>query len=266
MVVFPQNGIPWWYFEKLDSPLRGARIPSLDPDGRIAQAFAIDSVIGAVSYRPADLVEPGWIRLAEQPTDRLVVGELDDRITPRLQAIRNLIEPAGWPVEVTDRIRACKWGKLMSNAVFNPLGTLTQSSALQLVSFTPTRRVVRAMFQEVYAVARSVGVAPTMTADEMIAYSEKRVDIPSSTLQDTRAGRPLELDAICNAVIDIAHLTGVPVPGLEIVAACAAALNRRIVEDHVAIAPRPLQQQEKPPAADSPGAGDLKLRCHPRSA
>lgn len=242
MIILAQNGIPYWYFEKIDSPLRGSRLPSLDPDGTLATFLPINSVIGGVTWKPADLVEPGRIRLADQPSDRLVVGELDNRLTPRLDAIKNAIEPAGWPVVVTDDIRRFKWRKLMSNAVFNPLGVITQSSAQQIVTFLPTRRLALAMIEEVFAVASSVGIVPDMAPGETIEYTEKRVDIPSSTLQDMRAGRELEIDAILNAVIDIARLTGVPVPHLEVSAACAGLVNRRIVDDGVAFVPVPVRK------------------------
>jgi 2-dehydropantoate 2-reductase len=241
MLLFPQNGIPWWYFEKLDSPLRGTRLRSLDPDGVLAKTFPLDAVIGAVTNKPAELREPGHIRLADQASDRLVIGELDNKLTPRLEAIKALIEPAGWPVLVTDEIRTFKWRKLLSNAVFNPLGALTQSSALQLVKFPGTRRLALETIREVCAVAASLGVVPDMDPEQMIAATEKRVEIPSSTLQDVRAGRQMELDALDNAVIDIARLTGVPTPNLEIVAACANMLNRRIVEDRWAFTPRVVQ-------------------------
>jgi 2-dehydropantoate 2-reductase len=97
------------------------------------------------------------------------------------------------------------------------------------------------MLDEVFAVAGSVGVIPEMTPERMLDYSEKRVSMPSSTLQDVRAGRELELDALVNAVIDIARLTNTSVPTLETVAACAALLNRRIVEDGVAFVPQPVR-------------------------
>ncbi len=239
-IVLPQNGIPWWYFEKLDTPLRGTRLPSLDPDGELAKAFRLDSLVGGVAYRPADLVKPGHIRYADQPTDRLVIGELDNRLTPRLQTIASVVGAAGWPVTTTDDIRGFKWSKQMSNAVFNPLGAITQSTALDAVRYPKTRRVATDMLREVFAVAGSVGVVPEMTPERMIEYSEKRVSMLSSTLQDVRAGRELELDALVNAVIDIARLTNTPVPTLETVAACAALLNRQIVEDRVAIVPRPV--------------------------
>jgi len=240
-IVLPQNGIPWWYFEKLDSPLRGTRLASLDPEGELARAFPIDSLVGGVAYRPADRVKPDHIRYADQPTDRLVIGELDNQLTPRLAEIAGVIEAAGWPVTTTDDIRRFKWNKLMSNAVYNPLGALTQSTGLQLVLYPQTRRVSMDMLNEIFSVAQSVGVVPDMTPERMIEYGEKRVSLPSSTLQDVRTGRELELDALVTAVIDIARLTKTPVPTLETVAACIGMLNRRIVEDRIALAPQPLE-------------------------
>jgi len=240
-IVLPQNGIPWWYFEKLDSPLCGTRLPSLDPEGELAKACPIDSLVGGVAYRPTDLLKPGHIRFADQPTDRLVIGELDNKLTPRLKEIAGIVEAAGWPVTTTDDIRRFKWNKLMSNAVYNPLGALTQSTGLQLVLYPQTRRVSMDMLNEIFSVAQSVGVMPEMTPERMIEYGEKRVSLPSSTLQDVRTGRELELDALVTAVIDIARLTKTPVPTLETVAACIGMLNRRIVEDRIALAPRPVE-------------------------
>lgn len=237
MILLGQNGLPYWYFEKLDSPLRGSRLKSVDPDGTLAKTIPIDAVIGGVMNKPADLVEPGRIRLADQQTDRLVIGELDGRVTPRLQSIKALFDPAGWPVFIADNIRAAKWRKLLSNAVFNPLGALTQSMALQIAQYPPTQAIARRMMDEVLAVATSVGVTPEMTPDQMMEDVLKRVGILSSTLQDVRFGRELELDAIVNAVIDVGRLTRVPTPYLEFASACAGLLNRRIVDDGVAFAP-----------------------------
>ena len=237
MMLLGQNGLPYWYFEKLDSPLRGSRLASVDPEGVLARTIPIDAVIGGVMNKPADLVEPGRIRLADQATDRLVIGELDNRITPRLAAIKAVIEPAGWPELVSDNIRAVKWRKLMSNGVFNPLSAITQSTHRQIGDFEPTRHVARLMIDEVLAVAASVGIKPDMNADQMIDDVRKRVGILSSTLQDVRFGRELELGALINAIIDVGRLTRVATPYLEVASACAGLLNQRIVEDRVAFAP-----------------------------
>jgi len=237
MILLGQNGLPYWYFEKLDSPLRGSRLTSVDPDGTLARTIPIDAVIGGVINKPCDLVEPGRIRLADQASDRLAIGELDNRITPRLKEIAFVIEPTGWPVLITDNIRLLKWRKQLSNAVLNPLAAVTQASHRQIAEFPATRRFAKVMMEEVLAVAASVGVTPDTTPDQMLDDVVKRVGIPSSTLQDVRAGRTLELDALTNSVIDVGRLTGVPTPNLEIVSACAGLLNQRITDDGVAFAP-----------------------------
>ena len=237
MIIFAQNGINWWYFEKLDSPHKGKSLLSLDPDGLIKRTFPIDSVIGGVINKPSEQVEPGRIRLVDQPADRLVIGELDDRITPRLKEFGAVVEAAGWPTLVTDKVRSFKWRKQLSNAVFNAFGALTQSSARQIGEFEPAKRAARAMMEEVTAVAASVNVKIDVSVDEMLDGLTKRLEIPSSTLQDVRMGRPLELDALTNAVIDIGRLTGTPTPYLDVIAALAGTLNRRIIEDRQSFAP-----------------------------
>jgi 2-dehydropantoate 2-reductase len=242
MLLLPQNGLPYWYFEKLDSPLRGSRLPSVDPDGTLAKTIPIDAVIGGVIFKPSDLAEPGRIRLADQPTDRLVIGELDNRKTPRAEAIKSAIEPAGLAVQVSDDIRAVKWRKQLSNAVLNPLAAITQATHRQIAEFGATRRYADLMVREVLAVAASVGVKLDASPEQMLDEVAKRVAILSSTLQDVRFGREIELAALTNAVIDVGRLTKVPTPNLEIVAACAGLLNQQIVRDGVAFAPAPIRK------------------------
>ena len=65
---------------------------------------------------------------------------------------------------------------------------------------------------------------------------------------ERRAGcrRELELDALINSVIDVARLTGVATPYLEVASACAGLLNRRVVDDGVAFAPAAIRKQILP--------------------
>jgi 2-dehydropantoate 2-reductase len=242
MIVFAQNGINWWYFEKLDSPLKGTSLPSLDPKGVIKRTFPVDSVIGGIINKPSELVAPGHVRLVDQPADRLILGELDNRLTPRLKEFAAVVESAGWTTVATDNVRLFKWRKQLSNAVFNPLGAVTQSSARQIGGYDPARRAAKSMMDEVMAVAASVGVKIDMNPDEVLDGLQKRVEIPSSTLQDVRMGRGLELDALTNAVVDIGRLTGVPTPYLEVMSALAGTLNQRIVADGLAFPPTPVRK------------------------
>ncbi len=239
--VFVQNGLPWWYFDGLDSPHAGKRLLTLDPQGTLARAFPNETLVGSVIFKPCDLVAPGSISHVVAATDRLVIGEVDNRRSSRLESIAADLGPAGLKTEVSADIRKAKWTKLLSNAVWNPLCALTQAGAHQIAAYPPARDLAIAMISEAKAVAAAVGVPLDADPQKIVHDMVKRVPATSSTLADVRAGRQLELDALCHAVIEIAELTGVPVPSLKNVTACAGVLDQRIVEDGVAYRPVPVR-------------------------
>lgn len=237
VLVFPQNGIPWWYFDGINSKYRGTPLKTLDPDGVLARTFESHMIIGGTALKPADLVEPGRIRLPDADTDALVIGEIDNRITPRVQEIAAMTTRAGWNGRVSDDIRKVKWTKLTGNAVWNSLGAITQSTAREVAEFAETRLLAVALMREVMAVAAAVGTVLDADPEAMVSGAAKRASLPTSTLQDVRAGRPLEMDAIVNVVLELGQLTGVATPSLAVVAACVNLLNRRISDDGVAVKP-----------------------------
>lgn len=237
VLVFPQNGIPWWYFQGVPSKFKDAQLKTVDPDGVLARTFEPQMIIGGTALKPADLVAPGHVRLPDGDTDALVIGEIDNSVTPRVKAIAEIATRAGWTGKVSDDIRKVKWTKLISNAVWNPLGAITQSTAREAAEFAGSKPLAVALMREVMAVANAVGTPLDVDVEARVADAAKRVSLPTSTLQDVRAGRPLEMDAIVNAVIELGQMTGVPTPSLSVVAACVNLLNRRIIEDGVAIRP-----------------------------
>ncbi len=237
MFVFPQNGIPWWYFDGIESRYKGTKLTTLDPDGVLSRTFESPNIIAGIAFKPSDLVEPGRIRLADSDADSMTIGEIDNRMTPRLQAIAKITSNAGWPGKPVEDIRKGKWTKLLSNAVWNTMGSLTQTNAREAANFESTEKLAVAMTREVMSLAAAVGSPLDVDAQKLVTNSKNRVSLPPSTLQDVRAGRSLELDAIINVLLEISRLTGVATPNLTVIAACANLLNQRITMDGVAIRP-----------------------------
>lgn len=235
--VFPQNGIPWWYFQGIESKFSGTQLKTLDPDGVLARTFEPQMIIGGTALKPADMVKPGHIRLPDADTDALVIGEIDNSVTPRVQAIAAMTTRAGWNGKVSDDVRKVKWSKLTGNAVWNSLGAITQSTGREVAEFAETRALAVALMREVIAVAAAVGTRLDTDPEAMVANVANRASMPTSTLQDVRAGRPLEMDAIVNVVLELAQMTGVATPSLKVVAACVNLLNRRITDGGVAMKP-----------------------------
>ena len=235
--VFPQNGLPWWYFDGIESAYKGTRLKTLDPDGVLSRTFDTACIVGGVAFKPTDLLAPAHIRLADSPADSLALGEVDNRMSERLQTIANVVTRAGWKGVPGSDIRTVKWNKLLSNAVWNMLGVVTQATPTEAASFAPTAVLALAMTREVIALANAAGSPLHVDAERLVADVTKRVSLPTSTLQDVRAGRTLELDALINVLLEISALTGVAAPNLSVVAACANMVNQRIMHDGVAVRP-----------------------------
>ena len=236
-MVMIQNGLPWWYFEGIDSPWRGASLSSLDPDGTLKKYINLSQVIGAVIHKPVMAIKPGQLYVPEVRADRLVIGELDGEHRSRLDVIASMVGGAGLPVEITNDIRAAKWIKLMVNLVWNPLTALTQSPAGAIADFPQAKELVKSILKEGSLVAASVGIQVDCDSDaEILRVTGNYTQIPSM-LQDARAGRPLEWQAILGAVIEIAGLTKVAVPTLRNIATCIGVLDQRILNEGLGIGP-----------------------------
>jgi len=230
-MVMIQNGLPWWYFDGIASPYAGSRLPCLDPRGELARQVPLDRVVGAVIYRPVTQVAPGRIFLPQVMPPKLLIGEVDNALSDRLRVIADLVTRAGLPTEPTPAIRQAKWQKLMMNLIWNPLCAVTQSSPGHIVQSPWAADMVRLMLAEGSAVARSVGVELRADPEAELQRIRNNFAQQPSMLQDMRAGRPLESDAIVNAVVEMAQLTGTAVPTLRSVAAMLDVLNRAVIRE-----------------------------------
>jgi 2-dehydropantoate 2-reductase len=68
------------------------------------------------------------------------------------------------------------------------------------------------MMLEGQAVAEALGIQFAITVDKRIEGGAEVGRHKTSMLQDLEQGRPLEIDAILGAVVEMAEWTGVPVP------------------------------------------------------
>ena len=80
---------------------------------------------------------------------------------------------------------------------------------------------------EVQAVAQRLGIELPVSIDQRIAGAEKVGEHKTSMLQDLESGRPLELDEVVGAVVELGERVGVPTPVTRSVYACAKLLDRR---------------------------------------
>ena len=81
--------------------------------------------------------------------------------------------------------------------------------------------------QETEAVAATLGLELSISIDQRMAGAEKVGAHKTSMLQDLEAGRPMEIEAVVGAVVELSDRLGVPMPATRAVYACATMLNEK---------------------------------------
>jgi 2-dehydropantoate 2-reductase len=237
MVVTLINGVPWWYFHKLAGPYQGRRLESVDPGGVIAGHIEPERVIGSVVYPAAELVAPGVVKLIEG--NRFTLGEPDGTRSARIEALSAAFMNAGFKAPVSKDIRGEIWVKLWGNLSFNPISALTQMTLEEICRFGPTRTLAASMMAEAQAVAERLGVRFKIGLEQRIAGAEAVGAHKTSMLQDVQAGRALELAALVGAVVELAQITGTPVPHIAAIHAATQGLAHKLIADAARLALQP---------------------------
>ena len=233
-LVTLQNGIPWWYFQKLDGPYAGRVVESVDPGGVLFNRIDPDRIIGCIAYPAAAVAEPGVIRHIEG--NRFPLGELEGSESERIAGVADLFTAAGFKSRVLTDIRSEIWLKLWGNLTFNPISALTHATLVDICQFPATRTLAAAMMTEAQEIGERLGATFRVPMDRRIAGAEGVGKHKTSMLQDVEVGKPLEIDGMLGAVIELAEMTGVEVPTLRALYACVSLLSRTIVDEGIRLA------------------------------
>jgi len=209
-IVAAVNGLPWWYCYGLPAPFTDRRISAVDPAGGLWDALPPAQTLGCIIYPAAEIAAPGVI--VHTYGDRFSLGEPDGSRSPRAAALSELLIAAGLKAPVRPRIRDEMWVKLWGNMAFNPISALTTGTLDLIASDPDTRAVARAMMLEGQAVGEALGVKFAIGVDKRINGAAEIGAHKTSMLQDLELGRPLEIEALLGAVIEVAGWTGVAVP------------------------------------------------------
>jgi 2-dehydropantoate 2-reductase len=91
-----------------------------------------------------------------------------------------------------------------------------------------TRQLVRRIMEEASELGKKLGLDLPISIDQRIAGAMKVGEHKTSMLQDLEAGRPLELEALVGAPLDIGEQLGAPMPHTRAVYACAKLLTQQV--------------------------------------
>jgi 2-dehydropantoate 2-reductase len=221
-VVSTQNGIPWWYFQGIGGELNGIRLEKIDPGGAVSAAIPAPQVVGSIIYFATEVIEPGVIRHTEG--NRISLGEPDGARSDRCRQIAEALIASGLRCPVSNHIRREIWVKLLGNVVFNPISALTGATLVQMARHPEVSQIVREIMRETEALGAKLGFELPITIEQRIAGAAKVGEHKTSMLQDLEAGRPLELEAIVAAVVELGERLKVPMPHTRAIYACTKLL------------------------------------------
>ena len=208
MLVPMVNGVPFWYFAGEGGRFDGSIVQSVDPGGAILGALPARRVIGAVAFMNCEIMVSGMV-VARTP-HRIVLGEPHGGLSPRLHALCATLEKAGIAAPAAKRIRDPLWLKIAGNVSTNPLSVVSGATLEEMFSRPDLLARLTAIMHEAMLTACCHGARFTIDPIEIVARGKALGPFRTSMLQDHQRGRPLELGAIGDAVVELGACYALP--------------------------------------------------------
>lgn len=203
------NGVPWWFlraFPAIEDPW----IECLDPNKEIEQNIPLKQVVGGVVYMTAEQTAPGMVHNYHHSV--IKVGEMNGFKSQRTQVLAYELENAGFEDPAAKDIRVAIWQKLCWNIVFNPLSVIKNKNSIEMFEDEDIKKRGESILDEMRSIAVALDMEVPIDTSRVWSVSESAGEHPPSMLQDFKAGKELEVDAILGAVMDIAKKTNVDIP------------------------------------------------------
>ncbi len=128
--------------------------------GQLSRVLGPERVVGGLCATFSWIAAPGRIRSLGQ-VHSLRFGELDRRPSARTERLRETFERAGIRATIPPDIEVSLWEKLLIVVPFGGVGAVTRVPIGVIRSMPETRRLLERGMEEIFAVGRARGVAPS---------------------------------------------------------------------------------------------------------
>ena len=213
VVITAVNGVPWWFFYRLDPEIPERPVYSVDPNGELWNRITPARTLGCVLYPSANLPSPGVVE--HLSGDQLPIGEPDGSESERAELISSILTKAGCRSPARRRLHNEIWLKLLGNVAFNPLSVMLNETLDKLATEEQSRKTAGELMEECMQVGRHYKLRIGMTIEKRMQGAANVGPHKTSMLQDYLRGKPLEIGSILDAVIELADLGQIKVPALS---------------------------------------------------
>ena len=170
-------------------------------------------IMVGVTSEGSTLLEEGHVRHAGRGLTR--VGAWT---SCPVEPVVDVLAAAGFNVEATEAPGQLIWEKVAVNSGINPLTAILNVPNGMIVEIKEVRQLMRDLVVEAAKVASTEGYRfpqSLVEVAEQMCYDTK--DNISSMLQDVRAGKPTEIDAISGEILRRAQLASLPTPRTRVI-------------------------------------------------
>ena len=195
----------------------------------IADVVGRERTLAGKTYLGGVLLAPGHV-IAGLKGKETIIGELDGRVTERVQRIADTFNGAGLMTIVSDNIVGTMWDKLLINVATGALAGITRLTYGALYDVPEIRQCALAAIAEAMAVAKASGVELSMhSPDEpwVKASAGLPAEFKTSMLQSLEKGQPTEIEFINGSVVRWGEKCGVPTPVNRALVACVKGIEYR---------------------------------------
>lgn len=204
-----QSALPMFGRETCALPLQnGVEAPEV-----LARVVGRERVLGGLCKIFAQLAEPGRVQhLGVEPS--IDFGELDDRPSERVEAIRRAFDHAGVRARTPPSIQGAMWEKFLMIVATSAVSAVTRATLGEVRGLAASRRLLEDSMGEIWRLARTRGVPVREDAVERtLDFVDQLPEEATPSMQrDILSGRPSELEAQVGAVVRLAAESGVDVP------------------------------------------------------
>jgi 2-dehydropantoate 2-reductase len=171
------------------------------------------STLGGICGTLSFIAGPGHIR-SVGGHNFIKFGELDNRLTDRVERLRQCFAHAKVTVEVPASITKAMWEKFLMVTPFGGVGAITRAPIGVTRSIPETRRLLEQCLRETLAVAkaRKVSLEDNAVADTMKFYDTIPANGTTSLQRDIEDGKMSELEYWNGAVARLGREVAVPTP------------------------------------------------------
>jgi 2-dehydropantoate 2-reductase len=212
-VLSALNGVPWWFFQGFGGALQGTRLKAVDASGEIGAAIPPAQLMGCVVHASCSLDGPGQVR--HHAGQRLIIGEPGGQPSERARQVAALLSGAGFDLTLSEQIQKDVWYKLWGNMTMNPISALTGATMDRILDDPLLSQFIVRVMLEAREIGAAIGIPIAERPQDRQAVTRKLGAIKTSMLQDTEAGKPVELDALVTAVQELGQLTKINTPWID---------------------------------------------------